>query len=573
MLTHKIRYKIILSLLISSLLIAQVKIQIHGNASIEDAVLIATVREALRQNFVSNEEIEKVKEGILNIYIENGFYYARIDSIKIDPEKVEIFINEGKQAKVGEFEIYGNKTLKTEEVMELLGLKRGDVFYPAALKSGINKILDRYANIGYPLAQIEIENFSLEENGDVKLKIKIDEGEIVKINDVKIVGNNLTNENLIIKEARFKKGEIYSDRKFKQIKKRLMKLGIFESVSDPEIFFNDTTSGILIKVNEGRMNSFDGVIGYMPEGANAGGYLVGYINIFLKNLFGTGRKFGARWNSENKYTQEFEIRYYEPYIFNFPLGAEFFFHQRKQDSTYVVRKPQLTAELELTSWENVSEIFKVFFQISQTSIIPTATEYLPFKIDESKTLNFGFGILYDSRDEINLPKTGIFFKSFYELGDKKTSTARLKRNRFNIEIEFYFDFHKTLKSVFVPKLNFWLISGDRIDEGDAFRFGGMKTLRGYREREFIATRAFWANFENRFGLSSDFILFPFFDIAYIYRPVLPPRLNSSSESLLYGYGLGLKIFSKIGWLNLIYALGKGDSFKTGKIHIGVESEF
>jgi hypothetical protein len=73
MLTRKTRYKIILSLLISSLLIAQVKIQIHGNASIEDAVLIATVREALRQNFASNEEIEKVKEEILNIYIENGF--------------------------------------------------------------------------------------------------------------------------------------------------------------------------------------------------------------------------------------------------------------------------------------------------------------------------------------------------------------------------------------------------------------------------------------------------------------------------------------------------------------------
>jgi len=572
MLIRKIQYKILLSLIISSLLVAQGKIQIHGNKNLEDALLIATVREFNGQNSFSNEVIERVKERILNIYIENGFYYARIDSIKIDSEKVEIFINEGKQARVGEFEIYGNKTLKTEEIMELLGIKRGDVFYPATLKRGINKILDRYANIGYPLAQIEIENFSLDENSDVRFKIKIDEGEIVKIKDVKIVGNNLTKENLIIKEARFKKGEIYSERKFKQIKKRLMKLGIFESVSDPEIFFNDTTSGILIKVSEGRMNSFDGVIGYMPE-ANSRGYLVGYINILLKNLFGTGRKFGARWNSENKYTQEFEIRYYEPYIFNFPLGAEFFFQQRKQDSTYVMRKPQLTAELELTGWENVSEIFKVFFQISQTSIIPTATEYLPFKIDESKTLNFGLGIFYDSRDDINLAKTGIFLKSFYELGNKKTSTARAKRDKFNIELEFYFNFHKTLKSIFVPKLNFWVISGDRIDEGDAFRFGGMKTLRGYREREFIATRALWANFENRFTLSSDFILFPFFDIAYIYHPVLPPRLNSSFESLLYGYGLGLKIFSKIGWLNLIYALGRGDSFKTGKIHIGVESEF
>ncbi len=572
MLIRKIQYKFLLTLLISSFLIAQVKVQIHGNESIEEAILIATISKSLKMNSLSNEEIERVKEGILNIYIENGFYYARIDSIKIDSEKIEIFINEGKQARVDEFEIYGNRALKTEELMEVLGFKRGDIFSPNVLKNGINKILDRYANIGYPLVQIEIENFMLDENGNVKFKIKINEGEIVKINKVKIVGNNLTKEDLIIKEARIKKGEIYSERKFKQIKKRLMKLGIFEDISDPEIFFNDTTSGILIKVSEGRMNSFDGVIGYIPEGSNTKGYLIGYINILLKNLFGTGKKFGVKWNSENKITQEFEIRYFEPYIFNFPIGTEFFFQQRKQDSTYVMRKPQLTAELELTSSENVSEILKVFFQFSQTSIIPTAIEYLPFRIDESKTLNFGFGILYDSRDDINLAKTGILFKSFYELGDKKTSIAKAKRNKFNIEFEFYLN-HKTLKSVFVPKLNFWVISGDRIDEGDAFRFGGMKTLRGYREKEFIATRAFWANFENRFILSSDFIAFPFFDIAYIYRPILPPRLKSPFESFLYGYGLGLKIYSKVGWLNLIYALGKGDSFKTGKIHIGVESEF
>jgi hypothetical protein len=121
MLTHKIRYKIILSLLIPSLLIAQVKIQIHGNASIEDAVLIATVREALRQNFVSNEGIEKVKEGILNIYIENGFYYARIDSIKIDSEKVEIFIKRVNKQRLANLKSTEIKHLKQKKLWNCLG--------------------------------------------------------------------------------------------------------------------------------------------------------------------------------------------------------------------------------------------------------------------------------------------------------------------------------------------------------------------------------------------------------------------------------------------------------------------
>ncbi|CUS90803.1 hypothetical protein JGI20_01350, partial [Candidatus Kryptobacter tengchongensis] len=45
------------------------------------------------------------------------------------------------------------------------------------------------------------------------------------------------------------------------------------------------------------------------------------------------------------------------------------------------------------------------------------------------------------------------------------------------------------------------------------------------------------------------------------------------EAIRYGYGIGIKLKNGIGKLNLIYALGRGDSFKTGKIHVGIESEF
>ena len=99
------------------------------------------------------------------------------------------------------------------------------------------------------------------------------------------------------------------------------------------------------------------------------------------------------------------------------------------------------------------------------------------------------------------------------------------------------------------------------------------SLRGYREREFLATRAIWTNFEDRFMLSDELWGFLFFDLGYIYRPVLLPRIRDSFEAIKYGYGFGMRLKTGIGKLSLIYALGKGDSFKTEKIHVGIESEF
>lgn len=559
------------------------KIEIYGNKNLQTREIISTISDIVKSNAKPDEKIESIKQSILNLYIYNGFFFATIDSIKPDKGRLKIFINEGERAKIGKIEIEGNKVLSEEQIGEMLGFKEGEFFSGQILKEKINKILDKYANLGHPLAEVEIENLNFEKRQFVNFTLRVNEGKLIKIDQIKIQGNNVTKEELILRETKIKKGEIYREDKIKQVRRRLTKLGLFETVYEPEIFFNDTTSGILIKVKEGRMNSFDGIIGYIPQAGSSQGYLTGYINILLKNLFGSGRRFGARWNAETQETQEFELSYFEPYVLNFPVSAEISFYQRKQDSTYVVRRPQVNFDFELTKSEKASEIFKASFYVSQTSIIPTATEFITQQIYESRTLNFGFGLLYDSRDDLNFPSSGIYFSTFYELGNKKilgpekllTPETKVNStvNKFKLALDFYLNFEKILKSVFVPKFNAVIITGSGLDESDAFRFGGTKTLRGYREKEFLATRAIWSNLENRFRLSDDIVVFNFIDVGYIYHPVLFPRIANSFEAIRYGYGLGVRFETRIGKLNLIYALGKGDSFKTGKIHIGIESEF
>ncbi len=583
MLIRKAQFKVFAFLLIPYLLFSQsIKIEIFGNRHLNEGEMVKLVR-GIVDDEVTAEKIESVKEQILNLYIENGFYFAKVESIKFDGGKFKIYIYEGEQAKFGEVEILGNQILSHEDIIKISGFRKGERFSPKILEDKIEKILSAYANIGHPLARVEVLDLGFDERGFVNLRLHISEGKVLKIDQIRIEGNKLTKEDFIVREMRIKKGEIYREAKFDQVRKRLVKIGLFESVEEPEIFISDTASGILIKVKEGKMNLFDGIIGYVPKGENSRGYFTGYINILLKNLFGTGRRFGARWNAEARETQEFEIHYFEPYVLDTPVGAQVYFYQRKQDSIYVVREPKLSLSVELTSSEKVLEILKASFYISQRSVIPTATEYVGYQIFESISLNAGLGISYDSRDDVDFPRSGVYFLSFYEVGNKKILgpekllTPDVKRkiniNKFQVSLDFYLNFEKILKSVFVPRFNAMMVVGDGLDESDVFRFGGTRSLRGYREKEFLATRAIWLNLEDRFMFSSDLWGFIFLDLGYIYRPVLLPRIKSSFEAVRYGYGVGAKFKTGIGRLSLIYALGKGDSFKTGKIHIGVESEF
>lgn len=583
MLIRKALFEISLLLLVSNLLASQaIEVEVYGNENLSSREIKRKVQEIIHDGEISYEKIEALKSEILNLYIENGFYFARIDSIKSNGV-LKIYLTEGERAKFGKVEISGNQFFSTDDILKISGFKRGEIFLPEILKSRIGKILDAYSNAGYPLAKIEVSDLDFDEEGFANFKLNITEGKLIKIDQIRIEGNKLTKEDLILREMRIKKGEIYREGKLSQVKKRLMKIGLFESVEEPIIFFSDTIAGILIRVKEAKTNFFDGVVGYVPKTETTAGYFTGYINITLKNLFGTGRRFGVRWNAETRETQEFELNYLEPYVLNFPLSAEIYFYQRKQDSSYVVREPKLNFSAELTSSEKLSEILKASFYISRKVVIPTATEFIGYQIFESVSLNAGFGILYDSRDNADFPRSGVYFSSLYELGSKrilgpeKLLTSEMRRrvniNKFHFSLDFYLNFEKILKSVLVPRFNAVIIYGDGLDESDVFRFGGMKTLRGYREREFLATRAIWLNLEDRFMLGDDFNIFLFFDVGYIYRPVILPRITSSFEAIRYGYGVGIRLKTGIGKLNLVYGLGKGDSFRTGKIHMGVESEF
>lgn len=191
-------------------------------------------------------------------------------------------------------------------------------------------------------------------------------------------------------------------------------MNIFSSVGNPEFYFDEEEKGILeIEVKEGNTNSFDGIIGYVPSNnPNEKGYVTGQVNVSLRNLFGTFRAFSFRWNRLSKLTQDLEIKYFEPWLFGYPVNVQPTFSQFKQDTSYIQRT--FSSSFEFLFSEN----FGLLFNLATSSVIPQV-EFNLSNVNRSSSLIYGLGVFYDTRDNPIYTKSGFVFRTDYNQIVKK----------------------------------------------------------------------------------------------------------------------------------------------------------
>ena len=521
---------------------------------------------------------------LLGRYREEGFYSAEIESVTwvTDHDSTEVdvvlHIREGERTDVGSVWITGNRAMPTEAVLSLFETMEGKPLSQARLESDIEILLERYEEIGYPFAKVEVDSLkSYEEQGDQKLQVslKIVEGRLTTIEEVKIEGNNDTKDHVVLRELRFKPGEVYNSEKVKTIKEKLERLNLFSSVSEPELYFGTKGGGLRIKVQEGNTNSFDGVVGYVPKGVtNQPGYFTGFVSVSLRNLFGTGRRLAIRWQREDQATQEVELRYLEPWVLNLPVNLDFALLQREQDSSYIRRRIDLKGALMIT------EGFTVALLFGQNRVIPSSSLAAPL-VSESRTTTIGGEIRFDTRDDIYSPTSGIHYRSDYRIGRKvfsgrgSPSLGRLNQSftvkSLGVDLEFYTQ--PFPRQVIGTGIHARDLRSDHLDDGDLYRFGGTNTMRGYRENQFLGSSIVWTNLEYRFLMSRRSYLFGFIDTGYYFRPADEERRITSTQAFKVGYGIGFRVDTSIGLLGVSYALGDGDTFSTGKVHFGVVNQF
>lgn len=523
---------------------------------------------------------EKAKKLLLEML--KDFGYFSVEGLSVQKEfsddssssSLHCYISAGKRSIVKEIIAADSIMPDLADVNEELA---GTFFDRLVIENAIKSLLLQEEKKGYPFSSVIIRKVDLVQDS-VSVYLGLNSGPKGIIKQVEITGNDLTGRMVIIRELRLKEEEYYSDEFAARIPPRLNRLRLFEPVQPPAFYFNSKNEGVLsIAVRERQFNNFDGIVGYMPPGKNEkNGYITGLLTVSFRNIFGSARMAGLRWQKIDRNSQELEMKYTEPWLFGYPVNLSGGVFQRKQDTTYVQLKYDFAADYMLN--ENVTLSWRGGYE----SIVPQANDTVArFTVYNSSYFTNSAEAEFDSRNDPLTPENGIYIKAAFGLSNKKINgplefLAPGQQLSFLLrKSSVHFHLYSTIvrRQVAAIRLKYQEVSGDNLETNDFFRLGGNTDLRGYRENQFLAQRILMANLEYRFLTGGRTFIYPFFDIAYYMREANPVSRVTADEQVKSGYGAGVYLETGAGMLRVEYGLAKGDSFSEGKIHFGIVSEF
>ena len=543
--------------------------------------IIVDNNDNISTQFLSNILLDK--DGIT---YDSTFVHIKIDSVKKDLFKEGIIFSSYKVYLVGakenqfdlhvrfdsikylyfsQIEIEGDTNKASKNLVERI---ENTIYTEKKLLDLLDRLLSNYENNGCPYAEIVIKNILPSIEGDkINITLHVNKGELVTINSFKTNGNKLTRESTILKQSTVSIGDIYNKLLIDKIPTRLMRLDIFESVEKPQLFLNSKGGLISITLKEAKPFSFDGIVGYIPSESDAqSGEITGQVNILFRNMFGTARKLSVLWQKESKKNQTINMKYTEPFLFTLPVKMDVDYFQREYDTLYVQRNVKLSSAFDLYSDIQASLLL-------QYEKITPGIESIYSQYIKSSSYSLGLEISFDSRDNLRNSRKGALIRSSAMWGNKKYSSSQQQNksvNKINVNSDIYNSFFKN--QVLFNSLNSTFVICSDLDRSDLVYFGGINSIRGYRENQFSASSVILINNEYRIVFQDESYIYPFFDIGY-YKVEAVKNLTEGMEEFLYSYGIGFNIATGIGFLRLNFSLGKDDKFSDMKIHFAYRNYF
>ena len=245
-----------------------------------------------KKPFFITEDFENDKKRILAYYSSLGYPDAKIAATRIDRKEgglnIEIDIEEGIQYQFGNITWKGNSKYSDTLLTNILGIKKGDIFNDQLLQERINFSQDGrdisrlYMDDGHLFFRAEPMEKALNEN-QIDIEIQVFEGAQATIGDVKIIGNDITNEDVIRRELRTLPGDKFNREELIRSQRSLINMGFFnpETVSvTPKPNPQNGTVDIEYEVEEKSNDQFE--LSGSWGGSDVG--IVGAVGVQLNNF-------------------------------------------------------------------------------------------------------------------------------------------------------------------------------------------------------------------------------------------------------------------------------------------------
>ena len=527
----------------------------------------------------SKEKVSGDLEILRSFYQDQGFLDFEIISnqVSISPQKDGIFltinIDEGERYTVSQFVLNGRLVVPEEELLPYVFIAPGRTYSRRSVDNTVEAIGARLAEEGYSYAEIVPVPDVDKEANTVGFSINVKPGRRVYVRRIDVIGNELTNDDVIRRELRQTEGGAFSPSRVNRSKVRLQRLSFFDEVEIETIPVagREDQVDLQVVVKERPTGSFLFGLGYSGDD----GALI-QASISQANLFGSGNQlnFGVQ---RSDIVQSVNVQYTDPYYTKSGISRSIGISGRRIDSTRANTSEYITQTLGLNVNYlfpiNESNSFSIGAGVEQIDLevtpfsVPEIREFIE-QFPDNDLLTISTAFAHDTRDSLLYPTSG---KSLRLTLESTIPGSDLEYYRLNADSNIYFPI--TRKAAFKLGLNIGY--GDGYGDTEDLPFfknyfaGGSSSVRGFEARSLGPRDT--SDFPDPFG-GAKRVLFNASLLLPIGDGALDKRLNmfvdggqvfSNDQSIeldeiRFSAGVGFNWISPVGPLSVSYAFPLND---------------
>ena len=428
-----------------------------------------------------NNDVERIKEILLN----KGYLNARVGlpAVDLSDEKkwfvITYAVTEGEPFTIGEIGFRGNTVFEDPELRQGLKMKEGEIFQRQKLRDEITRLNELYGSKGYSFADVSPNVNPNTEDRTAAVIFTIKEGEMMRIRQINIHGNEKTKDNVVRREIRVDEQDVIDTPALKRSFQRLNNLNFFETVEILPAQVGVDKVDLNVRVKEKPTGQFS-----IGGGFSTLDQAVAIADITEGNLGGNGWMGRVRGQLGQKRTIG-QITFRNPYV-NDSLTSMQLDVYRTATNFLTYFETKSGASVTLGRWisEYASGSVSLFaeelnFKNPQAGICPDRLPLVCRQLGTQTTTGFRTSLSRDTRDVFMDPRSGWRALVGFDLGTPYLGGSN-NYYKYYLDVIHYtplpFDTRIAIRARYGSAVG---IEGKPIPLTERYFVGGINTMRGF----------------------------------------------------------------------------------------------